>query len=141
MSEEVAWWRICSIGIWKMTKGAMRRWRHACDLDGSKISWGNNIWWGEGRFLRQLIARDHVPSMILWGPPGTGKTTLAAIIAKSTRSRFVFYSAVLGSVKEIRVIIERAREEKKFYRRRSILFVDEIHRFNKGAAGRLSATC
>ena len=86
---------------------------------------------GEGRFLSTMIERDHAPSMILWGPPGTGKTSLAAIIAAHTKSEFIFYSAVLGSVKEIRSIIAAAAERLKFYKRRTILFVDEIHRFNK----------
>ena len=86
---------------------------------------------GEGKFLRTMIALDQVPSLLFWGPPGTGKTTLATIIAEATRSEFVFYSAVLGSVKEIREIVKKAEERLKFHNRRSILFVDEIHRFNK----------
>lgn len=86
---------------------------------------------GEGRFLRVMLERDQIPSMIFWGPPGCGKTTLGSVIAKSTRSTFIHYSAVLGSVKEIRTIIEKAKQERKFYRRQTILFVDEIHRFNK----------
>lgn len=86
---------------------------------------------GKGRFLRVMLERDQIPSMIFWGPPGCGKTTLGAVIAKSTKSTFVHYSAVLGSVKEIRQIIDRAKQERKFYNRRTILFVDEIHRFNK----------
>ncbi|RJO67342.1 MAG: replication-associated recombination protein A [Myxococcales bacterium] len=86
---------------------------------------------GEGKFLRTMISRDQIPSLILWGPPGSGKTTLAEVIANSTKSDFVFYSAVLGSVKEIREIIDKAKERRKFFGKRTILFVDEIHRFNK----------
>ncbi len=86
---------------------------------------------GPGKFLSTLIQRDQIPSLILWGPPGVGKTTIASIIAQHTRSEFVFYSAILGGVKEIRAIAEEARNRLKFHRRRTILFVDEIHRFNK----------
>jgi len=85
---------------------------------------------GPGRFLRNLIEKDQQQSLIFWGPPGTGKTTLAAIIAHSTRSHFLTFSAVLSGVKEIRQVIQEA-EEQKYRGRRTILFVDEIHRFNK----------
>ncbi len=85
---------------------------------------------GPGRFLRSLIEKDQLPSLILWGPPGTGKTTLARIIARTTRSHFVSFSAVLSGVKEIREVIKEA-EEQRSQGRRTILFVDEIHRFNK----------
>jgi len=80
--------------------------------------------------LRRLIERDQLPSMILWGPPGSGKTTLARVIAASTRSRFVAFSAVTAGVKEVREIVARAREERRLGRR-TVFFVDEIHRFNK----------
>ena len=80
--------------------------------------------------LRKLIETDQIPSMIFWGPPGSGKTTLARVIANTTQSRFVFFSAVTSGVKEVRVIIGRAAEEKKLGRR-TILFIDEIHRFNR----------
>jgi len=80
--------------------------------------------------LRRLIDSDRIPSMILWGPPGSGKTTLARVIANSTASRFVSFSAVTSGVKEVRQTIARASEEKKLGRR-TILFVDEIHRFNR----------
>ena len=85
----------------------------------------------KGRFLRSALDRDQVPSMILWGPPGTGKTTLAEIIANTTRSRFVFYSAVMGTVKDIREIVNEAKDKRVYHNQRTILFVDEIHRFNK----------
>ncbi len=80
--------------------------------------------------LRKLIETDQIPSMILWGPPGSGKTTLARVIANTTQSRFVFFSAVTSGVKDVRIIIARAAEEKKLGRR-TILFIDEIHRFNR----------
>jgi putative ATPase len=86
---------------------------------------------GEGKLLRRLIAADRLPSMILWGPPGTGKTTLAGVIAKTTGARFVSYSAVNGSLKEVRELVEEARRLKGERNKRTILFVDEIHRFNK----------
>jgi putative ATPase len=86
---------------------------------------------GEGKPLRQWILSDRVPSLILWGPPGCGKTTLARIIAERTQSRFESTSAVLAGVKEIKEAVERARENLRLLGRRSILFVDEIHRFNK----------
>ena len=85
---------------------------------------------GPGRFLRSLVEKDQLQALILWGPPGTGKTTLANIIARSTQSHFLAFSAVLSGVKEIRQVIQEA-EEQKSRGRRTILFVDEIHRFNK----------
>ncbi|OJH40928.1 replication-associated recombination protein A [Cystobacter ferrugineus] len=87
---------------------------------------------GEGRFLRRAIQQDQVPSIILWGPPGTGKTTLAHLIAHSTGAAFESLSAVLSGVKEIRETVARAQERWKMRRQRTLLFVDEIHRFNKG---------
>ncbi len=85
----------------------------------------------KGGILYQSILNDLVFSMILWGPPGCGKTTLAGIIAKETRSHFVQISAVLSGVKEIRKVISDAKKRRKLYKKRTILFVDEIHRFNK----------
>ncbi len=86
---------------------------------------------GEGKVLRQAIQSDQLPSMIFWGPPGSGKTTLAMIIASSTGAKFVAFSAVLSGVKEIKEVIEEAKEAWKYQKKRTILFVDEIHRFNK----------
>ena len=85
---------------------------------------------GEGRILRRLIENDTVSSMLFWGPPGVGKTTLARIIAHRTRSQFIDFSAVTSGIKEIRAVMQRA-EENRGSDRRTILFVDEIHRFNK----------
>ncbi len=86
---------------------------------------------GEGKLLLRAIREDRVPSMILWGPPGSGKTTLATVIAGETRAHFESFSAVLGSVPELREILARARERRLFEGRRTLLFVDEIHRFNR----------
>src|SRR5438067_533808 len=86
---------------------------------------------GEGRFLRNAIASDRIPSMILWGPPGSGKTTLARIIAGTTRARFVPFSATSSSIKDIRVLMEEARKLRGGRGMKTIVFIDEIHRFNK----------
>jgi putative ATPase len=86
---------------------------------------------GPGRFLRRAIETDQVPSLIFWGPPGTGKTTLARVIAHSTGADFTSVSAVLIGVKDIREVVARAQERWNLSRQRSILFIDEIHRFNK----------
>jgi putative ATPase len=84
-----------------------------------------------GKVLRQAIESDIIPSMILWGPPGSGKTTLAMLIASVTSARFIAFSAVLSGVKEIKEVIQEAGREWGYQKRRTILFVDEIHRFNK----------
>ena len=81
--------------------------------------------------LRAAIASDSVGSLILWGPPGSGKTTLARIIAHRTASDFVPYSAVLAGIKEIRSVMQAAEQRRKLYGKKTILFIDEIHRFNK----------
>src|SRR5215831_2435266 len=86
---------------------------------------------GPGKVLRRAIESDHVPSMILWGPPGTGKTTLAEVIAGATRTYFIRLSAVTAGVVELRKAVETANERRKAYNQRTILFIDEIHRFNK----------
>jgi putative ATPase len=84
-----------------------------------------------GRPLREAIERDLLQSIILWGPPGTGKTTLARIIADLTRARFVAFSAVLAGIKEIREVMAAAERTRREMGRRTIVFIDEIHRFNK----------
>jgi len=86
---------------------------------------------GPGRPLREAIERDTLHSIILWGPPGTGKTTIARIIARMTRARFVAFSAVLSGIKEIKAVMAEAQEARRKLGRRTILFIDEIHRFNK----------
>ncbi len=86
---------------------------------------------GPGRPLREAIARDLLQSIILWGPPGTGKTTLARIVADTTRAEFVSFSAVLSGIKEIREVMSAAERKRRSTGRRTIVFIDEIHRFNK----------
>ncbi len=86
---------------------------------------------GEGCLLRSAIKEDNLFSMIFWGPPGSGKTTLAKIMANETHSKFISFSAVLSGVKEIRAVIDEAKELWETKKKKMVLFVDEIHRFNK----------
>lgn len=85
----------------------------------------------KGSLLRDLIDQDHVPSMILWGPPGVGKTTIARVISRRTGLKFVAFSAVLSGVKQVREVVAEARYQRQAEGLGTILFVDEIHRFNK----------
>ncbi len=86
---------------------------------------------GKGKLLRQLIETDRLTSLIFWGPPGSGKTTLARIIAGATRAHFISFSAILTGIKEIREVVKEAEDESRHHGTRTVLFIDEIHRFNK----------
>ena len=86
---------------------------------------------GKGKPIRRMIETGNVTSMILWGPPGSGKTTLANVIANSISANFIFFSAVTSGVEDVRRVIKKASEDKKLYGKTTILFIDEIHRFNK----------
>src|SRR6266571_2977345 len=84
-----------------------------------------------GHTFRRSIEEDHIPSMILWGPPGSGKTTLAEVIARQTQARFIRLSAVSAGVADLRKVVEEAQKLGQFSKQRTIMFIDEIHRFNK----------
>ncbi|WP_276838191.1 replication-associated recombination protein A [Anaerovibrio lipolyticus] len=86
---------------------------------------------GKGKYLRKMIEKDQLPSMILYGPPGTGKTTLAQMVASLTNSNFKKLNAVSAGIGDIRKIVDEAAEARRFYKKRTIVFIDEIHRFNK----------
>ncbi|MBI4287851.1 MAG: replication-associated recombination protein A [Chloroflexi bacterium] len=86
---------------------------------------------GPGRALRKAIESDQLPSIILWGPPGSGKTTLAHVVASITRAHFISVSAVHAGVADLRHAVDEAQEQRRMYGKKTILFIDEIHRFNK----------
>lgn len=86
---------------------------------------------GEDKILWRLLKSGHIPSLILWGPPGSGKTTLAKLLAQASKSHFVFFSAVLSGIKEVRDIVKQSQTIRDLEDKQTILFVDEIHRFNK----------
>ncbi|MBF0175772.1 MAG: replication-associated recombination protein A [Magnetococcales bacterium] len=92
---------------------------------------GQDKWLGSGGLIRMALENDHIPSLILWGPPGCGKTTLARVIAAHTRNRFESVSAVFSGVRELRAVVERAQMVRNTEGVGTIFFVDEIHRFNK----------
>ena len=95
---------------------------------------------GEGKVLRQLIDGDRVPSMVFWGPPGVGKTTLARIIANRTKANFIDFSAVTSGIKEIKEVMQTAEANRRFGEQ-TILFVDEIHKASAGIPRMVNRVC
>ena len=92
---------------------------------------GQSHLFGPGKPLRRMLEGGHLHSMILWGPPGTGKTTLARLVARTCDAEFIALSAVMAGVKDIRAAAERAQQVREQSGRRTVLFLDEVHRFNK----------
>ena len=115
--------------------------RRACVHARWTRCWGRITCWRRDTRCAVRMERDQVPSMILWGPPGSGKTTLASVIAASTHARFVALSAVTAGVADLRRVVEDAAKLLRATGQRTILFIDEIHRFNQVAAGRDPAAC
>ena len=85
---------------------------------------------GRGKILRRMLEQEQMSSIIFWGPPGVGKTTLANIIAKQSNARFITFSAVTSGIKDVRAVMQEA-EESRHFGQRTLVFIDEIHRFNK----------
>lgn len=110
-------------------RGRTCRLRRGCGRGRWRIA-GQRHLLGKGKVLRQLIEEDRVSSMIFWGPPGVGKTTLAQIIAARTKANFINFSAVTSGIKEIRGVMSEAEQNHRMGER-TLLFIDEIHRFNK----------
>ena len=109
-----------------------RRWRRACGRGLWPSTSDRSTSWGRASCCRRAIEADRLfSSIILWGPPGTGKTTLAQVIANTTKSHFETISAILAGKAELRQIIEATLERRRLHGKRTILFVDEVHRWNK----------